>query len=148
MKTMMPVALLALTIGCATQPPSAPPRMPRTEALPATATPAPPVATGDAAALPKERSAAELVDHAGDSPETAIEVPPDAPNEGVDFQNRWIYNRYGRFRRLSYALAHKEERHYDIITVEMPDHSQHTVYFDITDASKAWAAARAAASKP
>ncbi|HYM60576.1 MAG TPA: hypothetical protein VEZ11_06765 [Thermoanaerobaculia bacterium] len=143
MKTMMPAAVLLLMIGCATSP-SAPPPAPRSPAPAQAAAPAPQATVAAPAAVPKERTAAELVDNAGDSPETAIDVPPDAPNEGVDFQNRWIYQRYGRFRRLSYGLAHKEERHYDIITVELPDHSQHTVYFDITEASKAWAAADAA----
>lgn len=37
-----------------------------------------------------ERSAAELSDRLGDSQETAIEVPGNAPNEGIDFMNNAI----------------------------------------------------------
>src|SRR5947209_19218813 len=60
-----------------------------------------PVAAPVAAAAPKPVavSAEALVDHIGDSPETAVVVPTNAPNEGIDFQNNWIYDRYGRFRR-------------------------------------------------
>ena len=54
-------------------------------------------------------SAAALVDHTGDSPETAVVVPTDAPNEGIDFQNNWIFDRYGRFRRAGGGIAHAGE---------------------------------------
>lgn len=97
----------------------------------ATSAPAPPPA-------PREVSAAALVDHIGDSAETAVVVPIDAPNEGVDFQNEWIFNHFGRFRRSKFAMAHApdpagQQRHYDIITVELPDGSFHEVFFDMTD---------------
>jgi hypothetical protein len=83
-------------------------------------------------------SAAELVDHTGDSIETAVGVPVDVPNEGVDFQNNWIYDHFGRFRRKSFGMGHApgssgHERHYDVITFELPDNSVHTVYFDMTE---------------
>jgi hypothetical protein len=38
----------------------------------------------------------------------------------------------------SVALAHAGERRYELITVELPDQSQHTVYFDITDNWNNW----------
>jgi hypothetical protein len=84
------------------------------------------------------RSAAELADRLGDSTETAVTVPADAPNDGIDFMNEWIYDRFGRFRRLKWAIAHAGERRYELITVELPDRSQHTVYFDITENWNNW----------
>jgi hypothetical protein len=91
-------------------------------------------------------SAAALVDHTGDSPETAVVVPTDAPNEGIDFQNNWIFDRYGRFRRAGGGLAHAGEgtasRRYEVVKVELADHSEHTIYFDITENEKNWASQR------
>ena len=87
-------------------------------------------------------SAEALVDHTGDSPETAVTVPADAPNEGIDFQNRWIFDRFGRFRRTGGGIAHAGEssasRRYEVVKIELPDHSKHTVYFDITENEKTW----------
>lgn len=85
-----------------------------------------------------ETSAAALVDHSGDSPETAVAVPKDAPNEGIDWVNNWIYDHYGRFRRKSWALAQQSGRHYKVVIFELPDHSEHTAYFDITEIWEAW----------
>jgi hypothetical protein len=82
---------------------------------------------------PKETSAAALVDRAGDSVETAVAVPADAPNEGIDFENNWIYDRYGRFRRHGWGIGHAGERQIKTITVELPDGSLHKVYFDVTE---------------
>jgi len=114
-----------------------------------TTTPKPaPVAAPAAAAAPKPAavSADALVDHTGDSPETAVTVPADAPNEGIDFQNNWIFDRYGRFRRAGGGIAHAGEgsalRRYEVVKIELPDHSQHTVYFDITENEKTWASQR------
>jgi len=84
-------------------------------------------------AAPKETPAAALVDRAGDSVETAVPVPVDAPNEGIDFENNWIYDRYGRFRRHSWGIGHAGERQIKTITVELPDGSLHKVFFDITE---------------
>lgn len=91
-------------------------------------------------------SAAALVDHTGDSPETAVVVPTDAPNEGIDFQNNWIFDRYGRFRRAGGGIAHAGEgsalRRYEVVKIELADHSERTVYFDITENEKTWHGAR------
>ena len=87
---------------------------------------------------PKEISAAALVDRAGDSVETAVAVPADAPNEGIDFENNWIYDRYGRFRRHSWGIGHAGDRQIKTITVELPDGSLHKVYFDVTEMWKKW----------
>jgi len=98
--------------------------------------PAPKAAAEPATVTPK--SAAELGDRLGDSPESAVPVPPNAPNDGIDFMNEWIYDRFGRFRRLRWGIAHGGDRRYEVITVELPDQSQHTVYFDITENWKNW----------
>jgi hypothetical protein len=99
-----------------------------------------PVATPVVVASPK--SAAALVDHTGDSPETAVMVPAHAPNEGIDFQNNWIFDRYGRFRRAGGGIAHAGEgsalRRYEVVKIELADHSERTVYFDITENEKTW----------
>jgi hypothetical protein len=83
---------------------------------------------------PKAVDAADLVDHTGDSVATAVTVPADAPEEGVPFENDWIYDRYGRFRKKSGGTGQTQGRRYDVITVELPDGSEKTIYFDITDA--------------
>jgi hypothetical protein len=82
--------------------------------------------------------AAALVDHFGDSMDTAVPVPKDAPNEGIDFENNWIYDRFGRFRRNKWAMGQANGRHYKIITVELPDASMRTVYFDVTESWNSW----------
>lgn len=126
-----PAVGLILLLGCATQPVATPP--------PTTPTPVP-------APAPPSTPASALVDRLGDSPETAVEVPADAPNEGADFENNWIYDRFGRFRRLGGGLAHAgegpAERRYDVVKFELPDHSEHTVYFDITEMWKKWKPSR------
>lgn len=97
--------------------------------------PAPtPVATPAPAPAPVAASA--LQDRYGDSTETAVPVP--VKGDEVEFENNWMYDRFGRFRRLKFAVAHQNDRHYDLITIELPDHSQHTVYFDITDLWATW----------
>lgn len=112
------VMLMMLSAACATAPQPAP--------------------APKAAPAQKETSAAALVDRAGDSVETAVPVPANAPNEGIDFENNWIYDRYGRFRRHSWGIGHAGEREIKTIEVELPDGSLHKVYFDVTELWKAW----------
>jgi len=81
----------------------------------------------------KVTPAAALTDRAGDSVETAVAVPADAPNEGIDFENNWIYDRYGRFRRQGWGIGHAGDRQIKTITVELPDGSLHKVFFDVTE---------------
>jgi hypothetical protein len=88
---------------------------------------------------PRETSAASLVDHLGDSTTTAVSVPANAPEEGVPFENNWIFDRFGRFRRLGGGTGQENGRRYDMIKFELPDHSEHTVYFDITENWSHWA---------
>jgi len=124
-KLILPV--VAFAVACASKPQVAPP-------VAKAAVPAPVV------------SADALVDHTGDSPETAVTVPADAPNEGIDFQNNWIYDRYGRFRRAGGGIAHAGEgsalRRYEVVKIELADHSERTVYFDITENEKTWDSSR------
>jgi hypothetical protein len=89
-----------------------------------TAIPAPPI---------KEVSASALEDRAGDSVETAIAIPADAPNGGLDFQNRWLFGRYGRFRRYFGGTGTVNGRRYDVVKIELPSGEKKTVYFDITE---------------
>ncbi len=110
MKRLVLIAAIALT-ACATRP--APPAKP---------------------AVP----ASQLEDRAGDSIETAIEVPADAPNEGVDFENEWIYDRFGRFRRTGGGTGVQGTRRYDVIEIELPGGETKKVFFDITENWKRW----------
>jgi hypothetical protein len=129
------IAATLLAAACASTPVPAPvakPAPPAPAALPPAA-PAPP---------PAARSAAELADRSGDSPETAIAVPADAPDEGVEFSNRWIYDRYGRFRIVRAGVGRAGEgsalRRYKVVTIELPDATKRIVYFDITDNWNNW----------
>jgi hypothetical protein len=129
-KQLLLATIAAASAACATKP----------QPAPAAVTPAaPPAAT----------AAAALVDHTGDSPETAVTVPTNAPNEGIDFQNNWIFDRFGRFRRAGGGIAHAGEgsalRRYEVVKIELPDHSEHTVYFDITENEKTWESQRKSA---
>jgi hypothetical protein len=130
MRRPLILTLAAALFACAPKPQPAPVAAPVAAA---------PVA---AALKPAAVSAEALVDHTGDSPETAVTVPTDAPNEGIDFQNRWIFDRFGRFRRTGGGIAHAGEssasRRYEVVKIELPDHSKHTVYFDITENEKTW----------
>jgi len=114
------IALVLFAFACTQAPPPAPAP---TSAPAPTATPAP-------------VSAAALEDHYGDSPETSVPVP--VAGDEVKFENEWMFDRFGRFRRLKFGVAHPGDRHYDVITIELPDHSEHTVYFDITDLWAKW----------
>lgn len=121
MKSRLPAAVALLTFACATAPP--PP------ATPAAQVPAPaPVA------VPAEA----LADRSGDSAETAIAVPADAPNGGVDFENDWIFRQYGRFRRSGSGTGSMNGRRYNIVKIELADGSKKTVYFDITENWDRW----------
>ena len=109
------VLLLAFTAACATRPP--PP--------PSPTAPPPPATTPTRAASPGIEEGASV--------EAAVLVPPMTEREGVEWENRWIYDHYGRFRKKKVALASREGRHYDVITVELGDHTEKVLYFDITD---------------
>ena len=117
MQVRLAFAAIVVVAACATPPAPAP----RTETAPA-----PPV------------PAAALVDHEGDSTETAVVVPADAPGEGVRFENDWIYDRIGRFRRLSTGTGTLNDRRYDVIEVETPAGEKKKFFFDITENWNSW----------
>jgi hypothetical protein len=130
--------LAVLSTACATARPA-----------PAAATPPPRVASPTVASAPAPSAAppdssssgtpaSALVDHLGDSTTTAVDVPADAPEEGVPFERNWIFDRYGRFRKISSGTGTLEGRRYDVIRVELGDHSERTIYFDITENWKRW----------
>jgi hypothetical protein len=104
------VPLIIASLSCAS--PAPPP--PSQPAAPAAASPSQPVEEGSTA------EAAVLV-------ETATEAT------GIAWENDWIYRHYGRFRKKSVALAGQGVRKLDVITVELADHTEKVLYFDITN---------------
>jgi len=105
-----------------------------THAQPAATAPAPaPAQLEPRPAPPEEISGDDLVDHSGDSPQTAISVPVDSPNGGVDFENQWIFNMWGRFRRVGGGTGTLEGRRYNIVKIELFSGDRKSVYFDITE---------------
>jgi hypothetical protein len=100
--------------------------------------PPPKPAPAPAQPQPAATSAEALVDHSGDSAETAIAVPADAPNGGIDFENDWLYRQYGRFRRNAGGTGTMNGRRYDVVKIELPDGGKKTVYFDITENWEKW----------
>ena len=69
----------------------------------------------------------------GESLEAAVVVPAGNEQDGIAYENKWIYDHHGRFRRRSGGLASLNGRRYDVITVELSDHTERVLYFDITD---------------
>ncbi|HYS52146.1 MAG TPA: hypothetical protein VER58_00095 [Thermoanaerobaculia bacterium] len=82
---------------------------------------------------PKEVSASALVDRLGDFMETAVAVPADAPNGGLDFENDWLLARFGKFRRYFGGVGVQNGRRYDVVKIELPNGEKKTVFFDITE---------------
>jgi len=68
----------------------------------------------------------------GSTPDQAVVVLAETEDEGIDLEDHWIFDHYGRFRKIRGGLASAEGKHYDVITVELGDHSEKTIYFDIT----------------
>lgn len=95
-------------------------------AAPEAVTPAP-------ATTPAPTPAADLEDHWGDSPQTAVTVPADAPNGGADFENDWIFEQFGRFKRSGGGTGTLEGRRYNVVKIELESGEKKTLYFDITD---------------
>ncbi len=89
-------------------------------------------------ASPKTVPAAQLADDSGTSTDTAVLVPKDAPNDGFDFENEWIYNRYGKFRRQGGGTGTLNGHRYDVVEIELWGGEKKKVYFDITDAWNNW----------
>jgi hypothetical protein len=110
------LGFLIAVAGCgSTSPPAAPPPPPTA------GEPTPPPVTSSPAAVE------------GESLEAAVIVTANNEEDGIACENEWIYQHYGRFRRRSGGLASLAGRRYDVIKVELSDHTERTLYFDITD---------------
>jgi hypothetical protein len=68
----------------------------------------------------------------GASFDAAVIVEAGDEKSGVARENEWIFRHYGRFRKKTVALASFQERRFDVITVELSDHTEKILYFDIT----------------
>ena len=127
MRVLVSVMIVALLAGCRTASPR-----------PGDKTPLPSGPTAATAARELEPQPAPE-DPIGLSVEGAVLVPKEAPDHGIPFENDWIFDRFGKFRRTFGGLAQKDGRHYDLVKVELwSDHSEKTIYFDITENWNAW----------
>jgi len=69
----------------------------------------------------------------GASLDAAVFLDAGDESSGIARENDWIFQHYGRFRKKSIALASRQGRRFDVITVELSDHTERVLYFDITD---------------
>ena len=83
-------------------------------------------------AAPPAASPAPAVEE-GSNAEAAVLVEAATERAGIAWENDWIYRHYGRFRKKSVALAGQGGRRLDVITVELADHTEKILYFDITN---------------
>ena len=137
--TLAMTCMIVLATACRSgAPASAGPATPASAApaAPASAAPATPAEAG--APSLKEVPAAALQDVAGESTDAAVAVPADAPDGGFDFENEWIYSRYGRFRRRGGGTGSLNGRRYDVVDIELPNGDRKKVYFDITENWAKW----------
>jgi len=127
--TLATATALASALGCAATAPS-PAAGP--------AAPPPPAAPRPASAPPSASSPAQYLAPTpfaggdGSSAEQAVVILAETEDEGIDLEHHWIFDHYGRFRKIRGGLASAEGKHFDVITVELGDHSEKTIYFDIT----------------
>jgi hypothetical protein len=68
----------------------------------------------------------------GTTADQAVIVLADTEDEGIDLEHHWTFDHYGRFRKVGGGLAAAGGKHFDVITVELADHTEKTIYFDIT----------------
>jgi hypothetical protein len=115
----MAAASLLVTVACSSRPSPGP-----------VATPAAPPA--EKKEPPRFLAPAPYAGGDGSTVDQAVQVLAVDENEGARLENEWIYGHFGRFRKNFGALASAEGRHYDVIRFELPDGSEHTIYFDIT----------------
>jgi hypothetical protein len=110
------LSLALASVSCAAPAPPPP-------SQPASPTPAPAAAPAPPAPAVEEGSTAEA----------AVLVEAATELTGIAFENDWIYRYYGRFRKKTVALAGQGGRKLDVITVELADHTEKILYFDITN---------------
>jgi len=114
MRRFWMVSLAVASISCAAAAPPPPSQPPAPAPAPAGASPAPAIEEGSTA-------------------EAAVLVEAATEPAGIAWENDWIYRHYGRFRKKAVALAGQGGRQLDVITVELADHSERILYFDITN---------------
>jgi hypothetical protein len=76
--------------------------------------PSPPPPSHAPAKATSARATSPIVEE-GASLEAAVIVPSMSERDGIAWENDWIYDHYGRFRKRSVALASQEGRRYDVI---------------------------------
>lgn len=86
-----------------------------------------------ASAVASAPVAAALAVEEGATVEAAVLVHATTESAGVEWENDWIWRHYGKFRKKKVQLAGREGRRFDVVTVELADHSEKVLYFDITD---------------
>jgi len=89
---------------------------------------APPASTP----APQSSSAIIVPVEEGATVEAAVLVEAATETAGVEWENDWIWHHYGRFRKKKVQLASREGRRFDVVTVELSDHTEKTLHFDIT----------------
>ena len=132
----IPVAAGVIACATRTAPPAASPAASASwPATPPSPPPAPPSAapTSPASEEPARYLApSPFAGGDGSSPDQAVVVLAGTEDEGIDLEHHWIFDHYGRFRKVRGGLASADGRHFDVITVELTDHTEKTIYFDIT----------------
>ena len=138
MRNLPALGLVAVfAAGCASSPAPTSTAAPPAAAPPAAAPPTSPAAPSESGPAAAPRPAQYLAPSPfaggdGSSVEQAVVVLAQTEDEGIDLEHHWIFDHYGRFRKIRGGLAAADGKHYDVITVELGDHSEKTIFFDIT----------------
>jgi len=78
-------------------------------------------------------AAVSATDNDGSSFDKAIFVQEDHEQPGVDFEYRWIRNKYPGSKVNGQSLSNHNKKPYDIIHITTADHTSLDVYFDISN---------------
>jgi hypothetical protein len=118
-------AALAMCAACAGGP------SPSSSAAPAaTATPAPRPTPAPASA---PTSAVSPVEPDGRSVERAVPVPETSEAASLEFQRRWLAAHFARYRKVTSGVEAIGGRFYEEVTIGLPDGTEVTLFFDISD---------------
>ena len=123
---MIALSSALVLIGCASRTPA-----PAAAATPAAAPTSPPAAPAPPQPA-RYLAPSPFAGGDGSSVEQAVVVLAETEDEGIDLEHHWTFDHYGRFRKIRGGLAAAGGKHYDVITVELADHTEKTIYFDIT----------------